>query len=56
MKDLKNLKGARMISKEEQQGIKGGLYECNSYTPCPAGYDCFYGVCFLSPPGWETGN
>jgi len=51
MKKLKDLKGIKVLNKKEQQGIKGG--ECNSYTPCPIGYDCYYSVCFLSPPGWE---
>lgn len=55
MKKLENLKGAKVLNKKEQQGIKGGgggAY-CDRNTPCPKGQDCYYNVCFLSPPGWE---
>jgi hypothetical protein len=43
MKDLKNLKGAKVISKMEQKVIKGGkvvgIY-CTPTIPCPDGYGC----------------
>jgi len=45
MKDLKNLKGAKMLSKNEQRSIKGGLLkfiDCNSDSDCPANYCCQY--------------
>jgi len=32
MKSLKNLKGAKLLSKKEQKSISGGI------IPCPAGY------------------
>jgi hypothetical protein len=35
MKDLKNLKGAKIISKSEQQSIKGGII-----YPCDIDEDC----------------
>jgi hypothetical protein len=39
MKELKNVKGAKMISKTEQMNIKGGmLYPCSH--PCPPNSDC----------------
>lgn len=57
MKKLENLKGAKVLSKNEQQvlngGGPGGTY-CNFNNPCPKGYDCYYGVCLLSPPGVEV--
>jgi len=47
MKDLKNLKGAKLLSKNQQKSIKGGvIYECspsvvcNSYANC-----CIDGEC-----------
>jgi hypothetical protein len=50
MKNLKNLKGAKMISKSEQQSIKGGFtIYCYFNQPCPDGYLCMwsadYGTC-----------
>jgi len=41
MKDLKNLKGAKMLSKNDQRSIKGGIMICDIYNhPCPEGYYC----------------
>ena len=37
MKDLKNLKGAKMLSKMEQKVIKGG----EPYEECYFDYDCY---------------
>ena len=46
MKDLKKLKGAKMISKSEQQAIKGGvIYQCVTEKDCPVGYGCVRGIC-----------
>lgn len=46
MKDLKNLKGAKMISKNEQRTIKGGvIYRCVTEADCPEGYGCLRGIC-----------
>ena len=64
MKSLKQLKGAKLLSREEQRGVKGGLITCYSDADCPDGYDCgattgpltVPNVCFLSPPGWYTGD
>lgn len=46
MKDLKNLKGAKMISKTEQRAIKGGvIYQCTRACP-PYPNCCIYnGIC-----------
>jgi len=40
MKDLKNLKGAKMLSKMEQKVIKGGKIYCGDGAPCPTNYRC----------------
>jgi hypothetical protein len=40
MKDLKNLKGAKMLSKNEQRAIKGGLVACDTYHFCRPGTSC----------------
>ena len=52
MKDLKNLKGAKLISKHDQRLVKGGvLYYCDIYGhDCPPNYYCDWqdserGVC-----------
>lgn len=51
MKDLKNLKGAKELSKSEQQTIKGGKRQCaDGPQPCPPGWICIGGACELS---WE---
>lgn len=50
MKNLKNLKGAKVISKKEQGFIKGGTRQCNvDYNPCPFPWVCIDGECVLSP-------
>jgi len=50
MKNLKNLKGAKVISKSEQQVIKGGTRQCNViYNPCTLPWICEDGECVLSP-------
>jgi hypothetical protein len=50
MKNLKNLRGAKVLSTKEQQVLKGGTIPCNSNLDCPIGRDCWLGWCFLSPP------
>ena len=49
MKNLKNLKGAKMLSKNEQQSIKGGTIICSSADDCPPNNLCLmgpeYGIC-----------
>jgi hypothetical protein len=43
MKDLKNLTGAKMLSKKEQQFIKGGKEACDIYGhDCHEGYSCYW--------------
>ncbi len=42
MKDLKNLNGAKTISKSEQRGVKGGVLpgsQCKTLADCPDGFD-----------------
>ena len=45
MKDLKNLNGAKVISKNEQKSIKGGVVYiyCDDDNPCPIGFICMMG-------------
>jgi len=53
MKNLKNLKGAKMLSKMEQKVVKGGSKECYLDGPdplCPVGYWCVNGVCQQALP------
>ena len=41
MKDLRNLKGAKLLSKTEQQAISGGRIACGRYGGvCPPGMCC----------------
>ena len=53
MKDLKNLFGAKTLSKGEQQLVKGGGHKnCYNGEPCPSGQFCDGHVCmpdFLRP-------
>ncbi|GEM_PF-2120334 len=52
MKNLKELKGVKLLSKKEQQGISGGKKMClmgpNGYY-CPSPYICVNGICVVSP-------
>jgi len=41
MKDLKNLKGAKMLSNNEKRAIKGGLVACDNTHLCRPGTSCF---------------
>jgi hypothetical protein len=46
MKNLKNLEGAKMISKMEQKAIKGGYEACGQYLgECHEGYCCVNYYC-----------
>ncbi len=52
MKKLKNLKGAKMLNKVEQQSVKGGKRMClwrEGEYYCPPPYVCLNGICVLSP-------
>jgi hypothetical protein len=40
MKDLKNIKGAKTLSKMEQRIIKGGLIHCRVDSDCPDWLGC----------------
>jgi len=46
MKNLKNLKGAQILSKSQQKGVKGGKTWCK-YNPeiCPPAYYCDGVIC-----------
>ena len=44
MKNLKSLKGAKMLSKMEQKAVKGGLFPCIR-GHCLIGYTCIDGYC-----------
>lgn len=44
MKDLKQLKGTRTLSKNEQRSIRGGVIICDENNPCPANYLCLWDV------------
>jgi len=40
MKDLKNLDGAKVLNKKEQQTILGGKIACDTHHDCPPGQCC----------------
>lgn len=40
MKNLKELKGTKVLSKNEQKAIKGGVYACGNGYQCPRGWTC----------------
>ncbi len=49
MKDLKKLRGAKSLSKNEQKSIKGGILACRRTVPyCPPGYVCIGSGCYKS--------
>ena len=45
MKELKNLANAKILSKKEQQSVKGGKRQCNPDGTCPTGWTCIGGTC-----------
>ena len=50
MKDLKNLTGAKILSKKEQQSVKGGIHEpCGRDSDCEPDHCCAH-VCI--PERW----
>ncbi|NOQ27511.1 MAG: hypothetical protein GQ564_19280 [Bacteroidales bacterium] len=55
MKDLKNLKGAKMLSKMEQKAVKGGIKICglidNIFYECTGDDCCVNNVCYGLPSG-----
>jgi hypothetical protein len=56
MKNLKELKGVKVISKTEQKAIAGGIVRgipCNEFTTCPPGTCCSNnpGYCVTDKPG-----
>ena len=40
MNKLKNLKGAKLLSKNEQKALKGGKVYCGDGKPCRPGTCC----------------
>jgi hypothetical protein len=50
MKNLKELKSFKMLSKKEQKAINGGILICGSGSnPCPSGYHCCGLICIQAP-------
>lgn len=45
MKKLQQLTGAKILSKKEQQSVKGGKLGCDLNNLCPQGYTCIGGTC-----------
>lgn len=40
MKNLKELKGVKVLNKNEQKAIKGGVAACGDGHQCPIGWSC----------------
>ncbi len=51
MKKLQDLTEAKILSKKEQQSVKGGfgVQRCKSTYQCPEGYLCVDGLCLAIP-------
>ena len=47
MKNLKNLKEAKVLNKKEQRMIKGGKRYCSVDYPCPPGQICVNHICVI---------
>lgn len=45
MKTLKDLKGMKELSKNEQKSLCGGRLACDAEHPCPIGDCCEKGIC-----------
>ncbi|WP_164977427.1 hypothetical protein [Ancylomarina salipaludis] len=45
MKKLQNLTEAKILSKKEQQVVKGGKMQCYADGTCPAGWTFINGTC-----------
>lgn len=54
MKKLESLKGAKVLNKEEQKCLKGGVTHCDATHPCPKGLECIQSFCWLTKPGVEV--
>lgn len=52
MKELKELKGVKMLSKNEQKTINGGKQWCIDII-CLEWYHCEMDVCVKDPKPWE---
>jgi len=46
MKKLANLKGVKMLNKNEQKSITGGKIKCGEEFVCRPQYCCVNGVCY----------
>jgi len=40
MKNLKDLSGVKILNKNEQKAIKGGVFACGDGAQCPSGWCC----------------
>lgn len=47
MKTLKDLKGVKELSKNEQKSLCGGKLACDPQHPCPPGTCCVNYVCTM---------
>lgn len=47
MKNLKELKGVKALSKEDQKQVKGGKISCDATHLCPVNQCCENGVCTI---------
>ena len=46
MKNLQKLTEAKILSKKEQQSVKGGyIKECKTNAECWKGFTCYRGIC-----------
>ena len=54
MKDLKNLDGAKVLSKTEQKAIKGGLACRYPDNWCPPGSYCCFAMGGLCRADWQS--
>ena len=50
MKNLKDLKGVKVLSKPQQRLLKGGVQHCDSTHICSTGWYCYYPT-----PGTNSG-
>lgn len=52
MNNLKKLQGAKTLSKQEQQVVKGGKLRCRFTYDCPMNYICIDNVCMPHMQEW----
>jgi hypothetical protein len=50
MKNLKELKGVKVLSKNEQKSITGGVAACDAIHLCGGTWCCVNGVCVRPCP------